>query len=252
MEKSENIKISYSICCIVFTAILLFLSCGIDEYYYLPQISEDNIEPDFNTDARVTFQSINQFYYANGYSIFYRIYLSSHFTGAFIQPDEMRTINPGLLSDYNAILPSTDPTNSNITPTNLFLSRNYYEIELDGENISNILSKDGGTINIRFSSTAGDIPAVSQNNDSIEFYLKRSGEFLYPIPDHYFRNSIEFRNSVASDRINNADVQLATGTDDARYAYVNMYIVAIGVNPVSFATIYGKPTHISVFKLPDE
>jgi hypothetical protein len=104
-----------------------------------------------------------------------------------------------------------------------------------------------------FPTQQGDYPLLSINNGS-EFHLYRSGSnntglsLTSPKPDRFFRNTFELNDP--DNATNNADVAMRTGLSQ-RHAYVSMYIVAFGTNPSNFTPIYGKPTHISVFKLPD-
>ena len=221
-------------------------SCGIDEYYYLPQLSESSITRISNTEAVINLPSISQYYYATNYIIFYRIYISDHLASSDIQTPSLRyDISSYLASDYDSLYSLTDPTNSaSITSVNTFINRNYYILEFDGTNTGNILSGSGGTLRIIFP-TGQDRPYVNNNQS----YLRRSSELISPEPagDPFFRNTPELNNSAYAISTKNADV--APGRNN--YAYVSMYIVAAGYNNELFSPIYSKPTHISIFKLPD-
>jgi len=226
-----------------------FLSCGIEEYYYLPQLPESNITRNLNTEAFIDIPPISdQYYYAGYYAIFYRIYTSNHLTTS---ASEFSQISPSLTNDYNFFYPITNPANtSSITLSNTFSSRNYFELEYEGENSQNFLPTSGGTVRIQFPTAQWGIPTASFNDGS-QIPIIRSSRLISPEPrDNFtFRNTPELRDSANATSNINADVASRTGT--MQYAYVSMYIVAVGTNPVNFTQVYSKPTHISVFKLPD-
>jgi hypothetical protein len=229
-----------------FTAGVFFTTCGIEEYYYLPQVPEINISTQFNTSAEIKLPSLSGYYYAQSYKIFYRIYISDLNTTSNDTP--LNNISSTLLNDYNYIYPNTDPTSISAgTPANtLFTSRNYYELELFQSDINNVLPTGGGNVRLSFPTTLGGFPVLSINNGP-EIRLYRSGYFFTVNPNdekRYFRNTSEI--NVAD----YADLVPRTGLSQT-FAYVSMYVVASGVNPNMFTPIYSKPTHISVFKLPD-
>jgi hypothetical protein len=227
-----------------------FLSCGIDENYYLPQIPEGNIITALNTEAVVYLPPISddKYYYAGSYTIFYRIYISNFLTES---STELSQISPSLASDYNFFSQITNPTNTSaITSSNTFRNRNYYEIEFEGTDIASILPKSGGTLRISFPTFLGDYPTASIDEGQ-EYRLSRSGQLISPEPrnDLYFRNTLELRIYENANANINADVAGRIG--EMQYAYVSMYIAAVGTNPDNFMPIYSKPTHISVFRLTD-
>jgi len=227
-----------------------FTTCGLEEYYYLPQVPEGNILTEFNTFATINLPSISSYYYAQNYIIFYRIYISDY-NASSISESIYSNISPSLASDYNVIWPNTDPTSTTAgTPAKtLFTSRNYFELELYQQDINNILSKNGGNITISFPTTPGDYPVLSLNN-SAGYRLYRAKNLLSPEPDKFFRNSTQLSDPSKATTNINADVAGRTGLSQS-YAYVSLYIVAMGANPSLFTPIYSKPTHISVFRLPE-
>ncbi|MDR3020360.1 MAG: hypothetical protein LBU66_05600 [Treponema sp.] len=243
-----KIKFFYSL--LLFVFFCLINSCGIEEHYYLPQLPESNIIRDLNTEAVINIPSLdsNRYYYATNYSIFYRIYISDHLTDAYIQETDLSNINSILLSDYRAFLSLTDPTDSSSIPSaNTFRNRNYYELEFAGREINDILSKDSDSrIRILFPTMVGDFPVVIK--DGTEIRLRRSSQLVSPVPDLFFRSTVDLRNSANATSNANADVASRSGTN--QYAYVSMYIAAVGQS-ANLSRIYSKPTHISVFKLPD-
>jgi hypothetical protein len=222
-----------------------FFFCGIEEYYYLPQ--KNNILVNDLYGAEIDFPPVpSEYYYAANYEIYYRIYISDYFTASITTTNEMSKISPSLASDYRYFEPITDPTNtSSITLTNTFKNRNYFKLELEGEKIDNVLSKDGGTLKISFPPTVGSYPSASFNDST--FRLLRSNDSS-PEPDFYFRNTSDLRDYSKTNDIINRDIAGRSGTMSD--AYVSMYIVLAGTDPVNFPPIYSKPTHISIFKLP--
>jgi len=227
------------------------ITCGIDEYYYLPQVSEGGITVNLNTEAKIPLEDISNEYYAVSYTIFYRIYVSNFLTSS---STDIAQISPALVSDYNFFSQYTNPTNTtSITSLNTFRSRNYYELEFDGTDIASILPKGGGIFSIRFPPIPWREPTASLDtlNDGLEYKLLRSSKLISPQPrgDLYFRNTPELRSYENTNANINADVAGRTG--EMQYSYVSMYIVAYGVNPSNFTEIYSKPTHVSLFRLPD-
>ena len=234
----------------VLSALFLFFSCGIQEYYYLPQVPESYITSSLTDSATIRIPSISsEYYYATNYSIFYRIYISGENLTS-IQTTDMNSINPALTGDYTWFLGYTDTSSTSVTTLNTFKSRNYYEIELDGEAIADIFSKNGGTLRILFPTSPGSYPSVSLNGGA-EIRLRRSGELTSPLPldDPFFRNTNELNNNANATNLINADVAAGRTGIAQRFAYVSMYIVARGKD--GFSSIFGKPTHINIFKLPD-
>jgi len=236
---------------VILSALFFLLSCGIEEYYYLPQVHQDDIISNLTNSATINLPPINsvQFYYATNYSIFYRIYISETPLTSVQTINDMTNINPDLARDYNSLLSYTDTAGTIITK-DTFPALKYYEIELDGAKIADIFSKNGGTLEIVFSTSTG-YPTVSLDNGSA-FRLRRSGNLISPVPsDRFFRNTEELNDNDNATDEKNADVARRTTGFDQRYTYVSMYIVATGVNPDTFTRMYSKPTHINIFRLPD-
>ena len=238
---------------VIFFAGVLFTTCGVQEIYYLPQVLS-NIGRDFNTEARITIPSISQYYYARGYRIFYRIYISDHPTTSDISgsPSDRSSISSTLVSDYNYFASLTDSTNTASVPNiNTFRNRSYYELEFEGiRDITSVLTTAGGNVTIRFLGIIGERPVLIINGK--EYILSRSngGGTFSPVPeDRYFFSSPELNAYGNANSEVNADVAGRSGV--SQYAYVCMYIVATGQNPTNFTRIYSKPTLISIFRLPD-
>jgi len=239
-----NFLFSCSFVCLFFINIFL-TSCGIEEYYFLPQLQElsgYNRVTTLNTEAEINIPPIpSEYYYASGYIIFYRIYLSNADGG---DQNSLSIISSALLSDYNFFLPFTDLTNNtSITVSNTFSSRRYYELEY-------AIGTSGGNLKIRFPTSHGGYPTISLNDANV-INLRRSSTLVAPRPvnDFSFRNTSELNNNTNATTAINADV--SPSASNTGHAYAAMYIVSVGQNPQTFTRVYSKPTFISVFKLPD-
>jgi len=230
------------ITCIVF----FFLSCGVEEHYFLPQVQANSITSTiYNASIRIPPIPDDPFYYASYYAIFYRIYTSNYNTQS---SSEYSLISPSLLSDYNYFLPISNPANMSTTVSaNTFKSRNFFELEFEGKSNVDMLPKTGGTLSIDFPSAKGEYPTASF--DSLAgAKLLRSRELVSPKPsDKLFLNSSELLDVSNATADFNADVAGQSGAD---ISYTAMYIAAVGIHPTSFTRIYSKPTLIGVFKLP--
>jgi len=247
----------------IYALCLFFLTCGIDEYYYLPQLSESKIDSKMNTYAGINlpnnFFSQNQASYALGFTIFYKIYISNLDINMVNDINNYR--DSAIYKDYNNLYQYTDPSNTtSITSLTTFSSRGFYELELEGIDIKEkvlsylIISNSkppGITFNIRFPTRDGDKPYIEYNG--IEYSLLRSNDrgAFNPKPDRYFRNSDELKDYTNATSTINADVSGQQSTINAQdKAYASMYIVAVGQNPRNFTRLYSKPTHINIFLLP--
>jgi hypothetical protein len=230
-----------------------FLSCGIQENYYLPQVPDSYITKTFNTAAELNIPSINSYYFSRGYRIFYRIYISNFITTAVINPSDLVYINSVLVSDYSALEPVANPANTtSITNRNTFINRNYFELELDGvADISSVLTSAGGTVSINFSPIAGENPVLSINGkDYILLRSKGEGTRTFsPVPeDRYFFSTPEL--NAYENAVSDINGDVAGRSGESENAYVSMYIVAVGQDPVGFGRVYSKPTLINIFRLP--
>jgi len=226
-------------------AVLCSVSCGIEEFYYLPEAREAWITRNFNTNAeiRIPANYLNSFNYSSGYVIFYRIYLSNLSDGLL---SNYASINTTLSSDYRYFEPYTDPTTTTTLEANTFRSRSYYEIEIENAAIGDTaLSKNGATFTINFPAV-GDLPYISYNGNDYPLLRSTGGGAFFPEPNRYFLNTDVIRDNANATSTINADVQPVSA---AAFAYVSMYIAAAGQNPINFNKIYGKPAHINIFQL---
>ena len=240
--------------------IFIFTACGIEEFYYLPQVPQENISVELNSNALIIIPAISsEFYYASGYLIFYRIYLSDVLLET-INENNFAKINPSLLSDFNFLSSYTDVTSNTILTTSAtFTGRNYYEldykIEIDFE-----MNKNGGNLSLNFPPEENAFPTAtftpSDKIQSAAENLKRSVDVIRDSqtnisePNRYFRNTVELCNNSNAVSAYNADTA-PLQNKNPEYAYTAMYIITTGQNPETFTRIYSKPTFIGVFKLPD-
>jgi len=245
----NRIKIS-----VIFTlSLLALLSCGIDEIPYLPQVPEGWIttvrtdRADIKLDP-LFFDSIS---YATGYIIYYKIYIIST---VYDTVPELISRNSRISSDYNALRQYTDPTNTSSIPSlNTFKNRGFYELELEKDKIrETVLSKTGVPFSIQFPLRRGEPPFIDiTNTPNYIIYRSTDGGAFNPKPDRYFLGSSDLKNyeyATEKSPTINADVSGQSGVSE--HAYTSMYIVPVGINK-NFSRLYGKPTHISIFKLPE-
>jgi hypothetical protein len=243
-------------------SVAIFSGCGMEEYYYLPQIPEGNIEVELNTKATIRLPNINTstggYYYFKNFTIFYRIYVSGlSVTGKIETSSDMNSINSYLNSDYTAIYPSADSTNSSVNTSiaTLFKNRNYYELALDGTDIRNALSDSslGSTIVLDFSPNPGRRPTFDIDGIRTYSLYRSNGENTFsPEPDRYFLNSNDLNKAenLTPNSQKNADVANVSSSPAMRYTYVSMYIAVTGMDN-NYTTIYSKPTFIGILKLPE-
>lgn len=243
MKKNAEKKII-----LIFSAVVFLTTCGIDEYYYLPQVSQGDIRAIGITSADINIPPINHLDYATGYRIFYRIYTSNsdRLTGNSIStPSERSGINSALNNDYNNLDRIADPTSNTVTSASTFRDYRYYELEIETGNINLILTKYGGTLSIQFGNTPGDSPVLFYGGTSYALYRTNGGGTFTLEPNRFFFRSSDLENVTT---MINGDVSRS----GSGHAYVSMYIVAAGINRENFSNIYSKPTHINIFKLPNE
>jgi len=240
---------------VIFLLCILTLStCGLEDYFYLPQISEGRITTDsdeITTKVEINTPSLSSIDYphARGYVIFYKIYICSE-----SNVSNGNISNSRIKSDYDTLYPYTNPANpSSIPSLTTFSSRGFYELEFDGGIKSTILSTSGSSFDINFplvfSEGFPNSPYVLYGVTG--YRLLRSKNGFNPLPNNrYFLSSDDIRNSANATSAINADV--SKGNENGIYgnAYTLMYIVAVGQNTNTFQRVYGKPTFISIFRLP--
>lgn len=239
--------------------LLAFLSCGIEELPYLPQVPESGIKTTFNNEADIYIPSnlLNGLeHYATGYVIFYKIYISNINTDTISEIINNNSNNNSRISnDYIALFSFIDPTNASSIPSlTTFSNMGYYELELENTNIKNtVLTKSGGTIYIQFPPASGinNKPYLYFSGTEYPLYRSNGGGTFNPEPDRYFLSSSKLKDYANAISNINADVSGQSGVSE--HAYASMYIVAVGTNQNkgNFSRLYGKPTFISIFKLPE-
>jgi len=223
-----------------------FLTCGIEEFYFLPQVPGNSINAQFASSAVLNLDSIpSEHYYAAGYRIYYRIYLSSVFASSVeTNQDSLRNINSSLASDYSSFSALADPSNTSSIPTiSTFSGRRYYELDYQ-------IGRNGGNFQIIFPNTA-DNPTITPANGIHENLLRYTE--VIPNDNNDINHELFFRNTSGLNMPQNAtsglNMDVASGQEG--HAYVAMYIVVVGQNPQNFTNIFGKPTFINIFKLPN-
>jgi len=253
---------------IILLLIFSVLSCGLDEEYHLEQVPENRVTWQSLHNASIDLPNLVPTY-ARGYVIFYKIYISELLVDSIqLSSHELTLINPTLNSDYNSIFPSTDPTvitNTNVS--NLFSTRNYYQLfYFKNPDSESSLPRNGVTIELFFP-TNRETPTLtidpnSSNPDIYPLYrsLGSVGSFFEALPDRYFINSTSGEEAITNnDNIittppdfKNRDVARTNSTNPqtSLFTYVNMYVVPVGFDDRTFNNIYGKPTHVGIFRLP--
>jgi len=217
---------------------VLFLSCGIDEYYYLPQIPQNNITTSADTEANIIIPrdyDVNYLFFTN-FAIYYKMYVGT-------EPYADINFNSDLRNDYNAISPYTNPANtSGGAIDNLFRTRNYNELYFENETNDSMMPKAGGTqqtLRIIFPTDPSEQAYARRNTNNEKISLCRS--IIDFQPDRFFLNSPILRTHSL-----NTDVSKREGGE---YVCVSLYIVAIGYDSNLFKPIFSKPTFIGNFKL---
>ncbi|MDR2542761.1 MAG: hypothetical protein LBC80_04850 [Treponema sp.] len=249
------------------------VSCGIDDFYFLPQVPDHpyHFHLTLNTEAIINLPPIVQMmnsYQFNllrpSYVIFYRIYISDFNAIVDINTPEARSsVSPTLQADFVTFFPFTNPDNHTlVTHDSTFLGRHYYELELDQENdsdvFSDIVTSSGGIFTINFQDIPGIIPTISFIDpileEEIHINLMRHSQranFAVRPDDYFFFYTDELVDETSFTGNINHDVNLRTGGIRGE-AFVSMYLVIRGSNPVNFQPVLGKPTHIGIFKLPHD
>jgi hypothetical protein len=234
---------------IIFTLCLFaILSCGIEDIPYLPQVSESGIVRELTNKASINLPPLTDSY-STGYIIFYKIYIIS--PPGFGTVPELISNNSKISTDYNTLYPFTDPTNASSIPSlTTFSNSGFYELEIDTLTIKkDILSKSGGNFNIMFEPITGKSPYIDKGTE-YKLYRSNGGGTFNPKPDRYFLSSTDLNNYANAISTINADVSSQNGIGDEGIAYASMYIVVVGTNN-NFSRVYGKPTFINIFRLPE-
>ena len=216
-----------------------YFSCGIEEYFYLPQVPVP--ERTFNTGATVYlpdkpgYSSLGYYYY----KIYYRIYLSDNQN--LLHNDSLGLFPASYSYDYNLIALYTNPSNmyTNSSINQFFIDLHYHELKFENQSNQTMMPPNS-TLTIMFPTGSG-FPVASVYSGLQDILLQRS--ISNPSSNLHFVNSFELSEYPI-------DSDVAAG--DGSHAYVSMYIVAVGFDTVSFTEVYSKPTFINLFKLPEQ
>ena len=196
-------------------------------------------------------QAASQFRY---YTIFYRIYLSDRSLESIPQ-NQLGFINKALAEHYSILAPYTIDDN---VPSGSIDSRfgnlNYYTLnfrdslgdEVQSNLVPALVNPAGGKIELDFTEFNRP-PFLKALTTSVEYDLFRDRIFT-STPDRLFYYTDDLANSLISNTVN-TDVQPSDNVSP-QHAYVSMYILAAGIDD-NYTPIYSRPTHIGIFRLPD-
>ncbi|MCL2229583.1 MAG: hypothetical protein FWC01_00645 [Treponema sp.] len=240
----------------IFAIILCFglAACGLLEFYYLPQVQDIDILSSSLSGVELRLPSMSSISFADGYIIVYKIYISD-FTGNSITPSQYHLVNSTLQSDYQNFLSLCNPTTTlTLSDLNTFSSRGFYLLEYDKPTgVTHYLNDNANTF-ISFHPTDYFNPVIIVNNDPPVSLLRYSGmESYLPANSLFFLNTSELNASYSNEPVRiNEDVFIPSSGENLqpRNAFVLMYVIAIGYNYETFASIYSKPTHVGLFMLP--
>jgi hypothetical protein len=261
---------------ITLACLALFASCGIEDYYYLEPV--EYVSSNINSATVLLPANYTEFRY---YNIYYRIYLSDNLLTSVTTDANRSLINPALATHYNTVDPYT--SNDNVSPNaiaSIFSTLNYHSLYyIDStytyELNANILFTNSSAliptiptgllhpltsndlINLDFTDNANGaylrITYTAPPGTSPVLYLYRSRDRFTPQPNRSFIFSTGAGNLTDEGIITadvNADVEKNPYMSSSdRYAYISLYIVAVGMDP-NYTTIYSKPKHIGIFRLP--
>ncbi|MDR1909320.1 MAG: hypothetical protein LBQ35_05345 [Spirochaetaceae bacterium] len=242
---------------------LPLFACGIEDYILLEQIPESSVS---RTDksAVIRLPSMPAAGYFSNFVIYYRIYLSDSLQSGPISSAQLGTINPTLLSDYNAIEPYTrsDDTTSVTAVISQFTGRNYYPLESIDSGGNNVIDRDimynassAEELRIEFSLSyinnvypGFEAPLLSRAaNVRLMHRSTGNGTFtIMPSGDRRFLSDSELLATTPSATVNRDVVRASTMP--AHYIYAALYILAEGIND-DLVPIYSRPTFIGVFLL---
>jgi hypothetical protein len=238
-------------CALVLGALLVLHSCGIESYYYLPEVPAGNITTSANQWASVSLPQITMSYFTH-FALYYRIYLSYE---QIANIGDLSGVNATLNSDYRYLSTYTSSsTTTSVNVASIMSSRGYQPLffqTASGSSISNDLlsSTSGALLRIDFS-VAGSVPAITYPGGAASLIRSNGDGVFTPLPDRYFRDTPELKNPAYINSTTNADVVNASGTGITSYAFVSLYIVSVGLNEQTYTPIFSIPTFVGVFRLP--
>jgi len=231
---------------------------------FIEPVPQADVEQSMGNLATVDLRNYSPHPAFSHFAIFYRIYISDILEMA-PQPVNFNAINPVLHTNFNQIYPfidSDDHIGQNMH--NVFTGMNFRYLALaGGYNIDEVLgnalfSRPLEERRLEFEFGTGQIPFMRIGSDVFSLWrainhLGGTPHFT-PYPDRFFRNTDDLRNTenLIADR-NAPDVQDRAGIAaiDRNFTYVAMFIVAVGLDPATFSSVFSTPALIHVFQLPD-
>jgi hypothetical protein len=235
----------------------VFLSCGIEDYYYLNPVPVGNITLSTNSRANIILPAVSVSYFTN-FAIYYRIYISERNESGEIQTSQasLNNINSTLYTDhsfFNNYTTSTTMVGASIG--SLFRNRSYYPLGIQSLSLDSLLgtSSPGKTVVLDFQGTRATITLAGSASPPFLLYRSNNEGAFSPLPpDRYFYKAPELLSSVNATPTINADVaDLPNSTGAQRYAYAALYIVVVGIDLITYSQIYSIPTFIGIMRLPD-
>ncbi|MDR2376326.1 MAG: hypothetical protein LBD96_07810 [Treponema sp.] len=238
---------------VIVPALLFLHSCGIESYYYLPEVPAGNITTSSNQWASVNLPSISVPYFTY-FALYYRIYISYE---QIANIGNLGFVNTTLDSDYRYLAPYTNTsTSTSINVASIMTSRGYQSLFFETSGISSdLLSiKNGGTLRIEFP-LSGSNPYISYpasgGTTGTAVLMRSNGNGAFsPLPNRYFLNSGPLNDPANISSTINADVADTNSSGSNRYAYASVYIVSAGLNEQSYTPIFSIPTFVGIFRLP--
>ncbi|MDR2964477.1 MAG: hypothetical protein LBU88_01735 [Treponema sp.] len=232
---------------IILPVFLGFTTCGIDEYFYLPQISQGT---ESATGVKIMLPSISSnFYYASSYVIFYKIYLSNAIHETTINISLFNDISTHLVNDWNNLRRFVDSTTTSIPARSDFFDRGYYELQFQTSNLLRVTPGTTPSRNMEIIFNPAEPAEILMDNVSQGNILRNDSFEHSPNADFLSSDELRSNENAGKGNVYNHDVAALESTGTALYAYVSMFILTSGTNPTSFNPIFSKPTHLGVFLL---
>jgi hypothetical protein len=229
----------------------VFCSCGVESYYYLPEVPAGNITTSSNALASISLPVISQTYFSY-FALYYRIYISYE---PIANIGALAAVNSTLNADYQYLASyanTTSPTSINVA--SIMSSRGYQPLFFEtgsGIVISDILQNPaGGNLRIEFPSSASPRPYISYPGGTATLQRSNGNGSFNPLPNRDFLNTSQLTDPFNLNSNTNADVVNASGSGGTRYAYASLYIASAGLNEQTYTPIFSIPTFVGIFRLP--